>query len=154
MKPEEIDRACAQIDETRKTEFWRDHDGRPDARAFRPRSTGRVPPAVVRSQTRIRTAAWRNRKDRSRSPDSHQIGMALVRSLITSRLSELTFTDYDLVDRALADLRSRGFSISETKAVLRKMRTRYVDPGDRAGEPDDSCGPAIRPKGEEDRLLF
>lgn len=154
MQPEEIDRITAQIDETRRTEHWRDHDGRPDSRAFRPRSTGRVPPAVVRSQTRLRTAAWRNRKDRSRSPDSHQIGMALVRALITSKLRELTWTDYDLVDRALADLQSRGFSIAETKAVLRRMRTRYVDPADRAREPDDSCGPAIRLPGEEDRLPF
>lgn len=154
MQREEIDRITAQIDETRRTEHWRDHDGRPDARAFRPRSTGRVPPAVVRSQTRIRTAAWRNRKDRSRSPDSHQIGMSLVKALITSKLSELTFTDYDLVDRALADLRSRGFSIDETRKVLRRMRTRYVDPGDRAGEPDHSCGPASRLRGEEDRPAF
>ncbi|WP_339037518.1 hypothetical protein WHZ78_07310 [Bradyrhizobium symbiodeficiens] len=144
----------AQIDETLRTEFWRDHDGRPDPKAFRPRSTGRVPPSVVRAQTRLRTAAWRNRKDRSRSPDSHQIGLSMVKALITSRLSELTWTDRDLVARMLLDLRSRGFSIEETKQVLRRMRTRYVDPGDRADQPDHSCGPKIRFKGEEDRLPF
>jgi hypothetical protein len=80
--------------------------------------------------------------------------MSLVRALITSRLRELTWTDYDLVDRALADLRSRGFSIDETKAVLRRMRTRYVDPSDRAGEPDESCGPDLRLPGEEGPFPF
>lgn len=80
--------------------------------------------------------------------------MALVRALITSKLRELTWTDRDLVGRMLVDLQARGFSIEEAKKVLRRMRTRYVDPGDRAGEPDDSCGPAIRLPGEEDRLPF
>lgn len=154
MRQNEIERIVAAIDETRRTEHWRDNDCRPDARIFKPRSTGRVPPEIVRSQTRLRTAAWRNRNDARRAPDAREIGMAMVNALITSRLSELTWTDRDLLGRALTDLQSRGYSIIEVRNVLRRMRTKYVDPGDRAGEPDENCGPAIRLKGEEESLPF
>lgn len=72
--PTETDRIAAAIDETRTTEHWRDHDCRPDAKAFR--SRGRVDPQIVRSQTRLRTAAWRNQMDRRRAPDAREIGMS------------------------------------------------------------------------------
>lgn len=153
MRPEEIDRV-SKIDQTRKTEYWRDHDGRPDGMVFKAKPRGRIPPEVVRAQTRCRTAAWRVRNDARKAPDSHQIGMSLLHALVTSRLSEMTWTDRDLVSRMLVDLQTRGFSIVEARNVLRRMRTRYVDPADRAGEPDGDCGPAIKLSGEEENLPF
>ncbi len=148
----ETDRIAAAIDETRKTEHWRDHDCRPEARAFR--SRGRVPPEIVRAQTRLRTAHWRNQQDRRRAPDAREIGMSMLHALITSRLSEITRSDKDLIARMLVDLDARGYSVVEAKATLRRMRNRYVDPGDRQGEPTESR-PALQFAGEaNDDLPF
>ena len=127
----EVKRVVDAIDETRLTEHWRDPD-RPDARVFRGR--GRVAPEVVRAQTRLRTADWRNRMDRKRAPTSAEIGMSMVFALITSRMGELTFTDKDIVSRMLMDLQDRGFSVVEARATLRRLRNRYVDRGDRDGD--------------------
>ncbi|MCG2645195.1 MULTISPECIES: hypothetical protein [Bradyrhizobium] len=80
--------------------------------------------------------------------------MALVHSLITSRLSEMTWTDRDLVQRALLDLHGRGFSIEQAKKTLRRMRTRYVDAAVRAGEADENCGPAIGLPGGKNDMPF
>ncbi|WP_249134443.1 hypothetical protein [Bradyrhizobium japonicum] len=151
MRPDEIDRTVAEIDDVRRTVFYRDPD-RPDARVLK--RLDRVPPEVRRAQTRIRTAHWRSKLDRDRRPTAQQIGMSLVAALVTARRDELTRTDSDLVGRMLVDLQSRGFSIEQAKSTLRRMRTRYVDPADRAGEPDDDCGPPIRLAGEEDDALF
>jgi hypothetical protein len=154
MSPEEIDRIVASIDETRKTEYFRIPD-RPTSRTFKPKAAGRsVPAEIVRAQTRCRTAAWRVRMDSRAAPDVREIGMALVYSLITSRLSELTWTDKDILARALQDLQARGYDLHEAKATLRRLRNRMVDPGDRQGEPDDGCGKPILLQGEEDKLPF
>lgn len=144
MKPEEINRIVTQIDETRRTEHFRDHDCRPDSRTFKPRSRERVSPEIVRAQTRCRTAAWRNRMDRRAAPDSHQIGMSLLNALITSRLTDLTLPDRDLVGRALVDLESRGFSIVEARNLLRRMRKRYGERHKRKGEPREEIGAAFQ----------
>jgi hypothetical protein len=144
----ETDRIVAAIDETRRTEHWRDNDCRPDAKAFR--SRGRVPPEIVRSQTRLRTAAWRNTMDRRKAPDSREIAMALVHALITSKLSEITRSDRDLIARMLMDLHARGYDVKEAKATLRRMRNRYVGHGDRQGEPTESCGAPLKFAGEAD----
>ncbi|MCA6098167.1 hypothetical protein [Bradyrhizobium australafricanum] len=131
MKPEGIDRVVEQIDRTRREEHFRIPD-RPDAQVFKPKKMGRrVPVEIVRAQTRLRSAAWRNRMDSRAAPDAREIGMALVHALITSRLSELTWTDRDLLGRALMDLHARGYSVVEAKQTLRRMRNRCVDPGDR-----------------------
>lgn len=131
----ETDRIVAAIDDTRRTEHWRDHDGRPEARAFRKR--GRVAPEVVRSQTRLRTAAWRNAMDRRKAPDSREIGMSLVYALITSKRADITQGDKSLIARMLVDLDVRGYDVKEAKATLRRMRNRHVDPVDRQGEAVD-----------------
>lgn len=148
----ETARIAAAIDETRQTEHWRDHDCRPDARVFR--SRGRVPPEIVRAQTRLRTAAWRNQQDRRKAPDSREIGMSLLHALITSKLADITRSDRDLIARMLVDLDARGYSVVEAKATLRRMRDRYVDPVDRQGEPTESM-PARQFAGEaNDDLPF
>jgi hypothetical protein len=143
MKPAEIDRIVAEIDRTRAAEHFRNPD-RPAARTFHAKPGRRVPVEIVRAQTRLRAAAWRIRMDSRAAPDSREVGMALVYSLITSRLSEMTVTDRDLVGRALAHLNSRGYSIEETKKTLRRMRNRYVEPADRQDEASETTGPALR----------
>ncbi|CUT11483.1 hypothetical protein BF49_2563 [Bradyrhizobium sp.] len=153
MRAAEIDRVVAAIDETRRTENFRNPDDRPDATVFKMR--GRVPPEVIRAQTRCRTAAWRVRMDRRKAPDSRELAMSLLYALITTRLSEMTWTDKDLVARALMDLQARGYDVNEAKATLRRIRNRYVDPADRAGEPSESCAAPIRLATEpEDDLPF
>jgi len=147
----ETERRVAELDEARRTMFWRDTD-RPDPRVLK--RLDRVPPEVRRAQARLRTAHWRTKMDRDRRPTAGQIGMSLVAALVTARLDEITERDRGLVGRMLCDLQSRGYSIEQAKATLRRMRTRLVDPADRAGEPDDDCGPPIRLAGEEDNSLF
>jgi len=135
MSTPETDRIVAAIDETRRTEHWRDHDGRPQARVFRQR---RVAPEIVRAQTRLRTAHWRTEMDRRAAPDSREIGMALVHALITTRLSEMTRSDRDILARALMDLDARGYNPVEAQRTLRRLRNRYVDNGDRASDTEDA----------------
>jgi hypothetical protein len=54
--------------------------------------------------------------------------------------------DFMLVQRTLLALEARGFDLAETKAMLRKLRNRYVDPADRQGEATESTGTPIWPK--------
>jgi hypothetical protein len=142
VKTKEIDRVVAALDETRHSEFFRNPD-RPDGRFVRERR-GRQHPDVLRAQARIRTAHWRNKMDRKRAPTTQQICMSLLVALVTSNLNELTERDHGLVGKMLLDLQSRGFSIVEAKATLRRLRNRMVDPDDRAGEPGETTGPALQ----------
>jgi hypothetical protein len=141
--PQDVDRVVAALDETRKTEFFRDNDTRPDSRFVRDR--GRQDPAITRAKARIRTAHYRNRLDRDRVPSTATIGMALVAALVTSRMIELTDDDRSLVGRMIVDLKSRGFDVVASKNMLRRLRNRMVDPVDREGEPGESTGAPLRP---------
>ncbi|MGY3356279.1 hypothetical protein ACVWZK_002942 [Bradyrhizobium sp. GM0.4] len=133
MRREDADRVVAEIDETRRAEHWRDPD-RPDPRVFAPRRV-RVPPEIVKAQTRLRTAAWRNRMDRRRAPTGREVGMALVAALITSSMSEIMeSSDRGILAKALVDLDRRGFSVTEAKATLRRLRDRHVEHDDRKGD--------------------
>ncbi|MBB4377323.1 hypothetical protein [Bradyrhizobium sp. SBR1B] len=70
--------------------------------------------------------------------------MSLAVALATSSWSDrLTSLDYDLIRRALDDLKARGFSIDEARRTLRRLRIKLVDPGDRQGEESEGCGPPI-----------
>jgi hypothetical protein len=128
-----IDAIVAVLDETRETEYFRNPD-RPSGRFIQNRRW--QDPEVSRAKARIRTAHWRNRMDARGAPTASQIGMAMVKSLVTSRLDELTDAERSLIGRALVELQVRGFCIVETKNVLRKLRNRLVDEADRPGEPD------------------
>jgi hypothetical protein len=130
-KPSDVDRLVAQIDETRVAEHWRNPD-RPDAKFVKRRR--RQDPKITRAKTRARTALYRNRLDQRGAPTTHQIGMAMVMSLVTARLDELTAADRGLVRRALVDLQGRGFSVVEARNMLLKLRARMVDPADGEGE--------------------
>ena len=57
----------------------------------------------------------------------------------------MTDPELEFVSVALADLAARGFDPEETKRVLRRLRNRLVDPGDRQGEESESTNAAISP---------
>lgn len=126
-KSEATDRIVAKIDETRVAEHWRNPD-RPDSKFVKPRRL--QDPAIGRAKARLRTAAYRNRLDQRAAPSTYQIAMALVVALVTSRLDELTESDRGLVGRMLVNLQNSGFSVAESKAMLRRLRNRIVDPAD------------------------
>ena len=131
LTPEDVDR-ISEMNEARHGYFFRDPD-RPDPKFVK--SFGRVPPEVKRAQTRLRTARWRSDMDRRKAPTLRDVGMALATALATTAFrSQLTPGDLNLLQRALLDLKARGFSIDETKRTLRRLRIRMVDPADREGE--------------------
>jgi hypothetical protein len=142
LKPEDVDRIVAKIDETRVAEHWRNPD-RPDGKFVR--SRGRQDPAIGRAKTRLRTAHYRNRLDQAKRPSNYQIGMSPVVALVTARMDELTDLDRSLVGKAPVDLQGGGFSVVEAKSMLRKLRNRMVDPADRKGEPGESTSAPIEP---------
>ncbi|MGY2938516.1 hypothetical protein ACVWZ6_008118 [Bradyrhizobium sp. GM6.1] len=149
LTPEDADR-ISEMDAAKGAYFQRNAE-RPDSRFVKPRR--RQPIEVRKAQQRLRTARWRSDMDRRRAPTTTEVGMALATALATTSWHDrLTPADYDLIRRALMDLEARGFSISETRKTLRRLRDRMVDPGDRAGEADDSCGPPIWQ--DERRLPF
>lgn len=143
MRSSDVDNLVGQIDKTRESVFFRDPD-RPSTKFIGSRQ--RQDPRVRRAKTRARTAAWRNDLDRLRRPESADIGKALVTALVTSKnLLDMTEPEIRFVTAALAELESRGFDRAQTLRVLRRLRNRMVDPGDRQGEESESTGPAIMP---------
>lgn len=107
----------------------------------------RQDPEIRRAKAQARTAAWRQQQDRLRRPEVRDVGMALVTALVTSDLSRLTVESDEttFISAALADLDARGFDRQQTLLVLRRLRNRLVDPGDRQGEESDSTSAAIMP---------
>lgn len=149
LTPEDVD-MIAELNAAKDVYFERDRD-RPNSRFVKPR--GRAPLEVKRAQQRLRTARWRSEMDRRRAPTTTEVGLALATSLATLEWStRFTGADSELLNRAFHDLAARGFSIEETKKTLRRLRVKLVNPGDRAGEADESCGPPIWDDGR--RLPF
>jgi hypothetical protein len=82
--------------------------------------------------------------DRKRAPTASEVGMALAVALATTRnLRSFTVDDQRLVQRALHDLKDRGFSIDEALKTLRRLRIKMVDPSERQGEANESCAAPI-----------
>jgi hypothetical protein len=147
LTPEDVDR-IAECDEARQAYFERLPD-RPDGKFVKPH--GRVAPEVRRAQGRLRTARWRSKLDRKRAPTVSQVGMALATALATLQWSTpFSKIDCELLERALADLKERGFDIDEVRKTLRRLRIKLVEPEDRQGEESESTGPAIVPSAQED----
>lgn len=140
LTPEDVD-TIAELDAAKGQYFGRYPD-RPDNHFVKP--LRRQPVEVSRAKARLRTARWRSEMDRRKAPTVAEVGSALAVALATTNWSDrLTALDYDLLKRALDDLQARGFSIAEAKKTLRKLRIKMVDPGDRAGEESEGCGPPI-----------
>jgi hypothetical protein len=141
LRPDDVSQ-IAECDAARHAYFFRGPD-RPDGKFVKPH--GRVPPEVRKAQTRLRTARWRSEMDRRKAPTLAEVGMALATALATTRFrAQLTPNDLDLLQRALLDLKARGFSIDEAKRTLRRLRIKMLDPADRAGEASESTGAPVR----------
>jgi hypothetical protein len=141
-----LEERVAELDEARRSYFYRDPD-RPDVRFVK--SHARVPPEVQKAQVRLRTSRWRSEMDRKRAPTASEVGMALAVALATTRnLRSFTVDDQRLVQRALHDLKDRGFSIDEALKTLRRLRIKMVDPSERQGEANESCAAPIGLPGE------
>lgn len=152
LRQSDVDRTVAQIDKRREAEFWRDPD-RP-SRCFVP-ARQRQDPEIRKAKARARTAAWRNELDRLGRPECRDIGMALVTALASSPdLMTMTGPEVRFVSAALADLESRGFDRKQVLRVLRRLRNRLVDPGDRQGEESESTGAVIVPSSWETKLAI
>ena len=140
LKPEDVDRIVAKIDETRRAEHFRNPD-RPSTMFLPVRQ--KQDPRIRQAKARARTAAWRNKCDRENRPEARDIGMALVTALATSpNLLNMTEPEVGFITAALADLDARGFDRAQTLRVLRRLRNRLLDPGDRQGEDSESTGAA------------
>lgn len=140
LTQEDVDR-IGEMDSARAAYFQRDPD-RPDSRFVK--APRRQPLEVRKARQRLRTARWRSEMDRRKAPTVSEVGMSLAVALATSSWSDrLTSLDYDLIRRALDDLKARGFSIDEARRTLRRLRIKLVDPGDRQGEESEGCGPPI-----------
>jgi hypothetical protein len=118
----EVSRIVRQIDETTKAEYFRDPYG-PNARFTRPRQD----PEVSRAKARMRTAAWRAELDRRKRPTASQVGIALAVAFAAHPdFYEIYRLEGSILERALAHLKSNGFSIAEAQDVLRRMRRRML----------------------------
>jgi DNA-binding MarR family transcriptional regulator len=143
LRPSDIDMIVDKINKRKESEFFRDPD-KPSTRFVQVRQ--RQDPKIRQAKARARTAAWRNGLDRLHRPEARDIGMALVTALVTSRdLMNMTEPEVRFVSAALADLESRGFDRKQTLRVLRRLRNRLLDPGDRQGEESESTGQPIMP---------
>jgi hypothetical protein len=97
----------------------------------RPRSrtieqAGRPDPALRKAKDRLRTAAWRNEQDQLGRPEASVIAMALLKALCTIESVEQVDEKFaGIMTKALQDLEARGFSLAETKAVMRRLRKRW-----------------------------
>lgn len=105
--------------------FFRDPD--------RP-STSYVPkrpkqdPDVKRAKAKMRTAAWRARRDQDKCPETRDIGMSLLTALVTSPdLGNMTGPAVRIVGAALADLEARGFDREQIKLVMRRFRSQVIN---------------------------
>jgi hypothetical protein len=97
----------------------------------RPRSrtiehAGRLDPAVTKAKDRFRTAGWRSRNDQLRRPEANTIAMALLKALCTAEsVEQIDGKSAGILTKALLDLEARGFSLAETKAVMRRLRKHW-----------------------------
>jgi hypothetical protein len=99
-------------------------DSRPRSRTIE--HAGRPDPALRKAKDRLRTAAWRNEQDQLRRPEANTIGMAILKVICTAEsVDQFDENSVVILTKALQDLEARGFSLVETKAVMRRLRKRW-----------------------------
>lgn len=93
-----------------------------------PRSTGprgRQHPDVVRAQTALRTAAYRDRIRNENRPTVEAFGRALVTAIAMAPddvLSRLTRDDALIVGPALRTMAEKGYDPSDVVALVKRIR--------------------------------
>ncbi len=119
-KDTDVAQRVAELDRERQEYFFRDVD-RPSTRSVTSRS--HQDPQLARANGRLRTAAWRNRVDRLRRPELRDVGMALLRALVTSPdLPHLSGPGLRILTAALTDLEGRGFDRQQIRFVCKRFR--------------------------------
>jgi hypothetical protein len=121
-----IQQSVAEIDAGRMQYFERSPD-RPSARA---RARSKKPVEIVKAESRLRTAAWRQANDKLGKPEAFAVAMQFLVSTVSLaretglegldafRPSEAAF------QRALSELVARGFDMEASKAVFRRLTRR------------------------------
>jgi hypothetical protein len=124
MKHDE--QTVAGIDAARRQYFERSPD-RPVGPA---RTRSRKPAEILKAESRLRTAAWRQANDKLRKPE----GFAVAMQFLVSTVSLARETGLDGLDafrpseaafqHALNELAARGFDREAAKAVFRRLTRR------------------------------
>lgn len=120
-----IEQSVADIDEARSAYFSRNPD-RPQGRV---RTRSRKPAEILKAESRMRTAAWRDSLDKLGRPESDQVAIQLLVSLIDVaresgfEVQELPETR-KAFDRMFAVMEQRGFQRNEVEAVVKRMTRR------------------------------
>ncbi|MHB8267124.1 hypothetical protein [Bradyrhizobium sp.] len=97
----------------------------------RPRSrtiehSGRPDPAVTKAKDRFRTAGWRSENDKLGRPEASTISMAILKAVCTAEsVDQFDEKSVGILTKALRDLEARGYSLAETKVVMRRLRKRW-----------------------------
>jgi hypothetical protein len=121
-----IQQSVADIDAAREAYFGRSPD-RPQGSA---RARSRKPPEILKAESRLRTAAWRQANDKSGKPEAFVVALQFLVSTVSLarekglegldafRSSEAAF------QHALDELVARGFDREAAKAVFRRLTRR------------------------------
>jgi hypothetical protein len=120
-----VQQTVAEIDAARRQYFERSPD-RPQGRV---RARSRKPAEVVKAESRMRTAAWRDSLDKLGRPESDTVALQFLVSLIEvareagKEVADLPETQ-SAFDRMFAVMTERGFQRSEVEAVIRRITRR------------------------------
>ena len=98
---------------------------------FARRKGVRQPAEVVKAKSRLRSARWRTENDRVCRPESGDVAMALLRSLVRlhdqdSIVTALSTAEWNVVRGMVAELTEAGYHLEEIKAVCRRLRKRVL----------------------------
>src|SRR5260370_40771981 len=91
----------------------------------------RQPAEVVKAKGRVRAARWRSENDRAGRPETVDVAMALLRSLVRLHDQEsietaLSTAEWNVVKAMVAELTEAGYQIEEIKAVSKRLRKRVL----------------------------
>ena len=120
--------SVAEIDQARAAYFERNPD-RPQGRV---RVRSRKPAEILKAESRMRTAAWRNQNDGRKRPEAYHCAMQFLASMlvIVRQSGHEGLQDFRETERAfqhaLATLEARGYDKVQAMAVFKRL-TRRVE---------------------------
>jgi hypothetical protein len=107
-----------EIDRERRMEWGRNG-------VFTRRKGIRQPAEIVRAKSRARASRWRYENDKARRPETVDVAMALLRSLVRTS-PDLDSFEQGIVRDALLDLHKAGYRLPEVMTVCKRMRERVL----------------------------
>lgn len=120
-----IEQTVEHIDAARKAYFER----LPERPQGRVRKRSRKPAEVLRAEARLRTAAWRADLDKRGRPETGQVALQFLVSLVEvaresgSEVEDMPETK-KAFDKMFSAMAKRGFQRSEVEAVVRRLTRR------------------------------